>query len=118
VDENGRDQIVSGGEGKNVSVEVLHLPPGHFCGYRLTCGSKGIGGRPDLEPGRYKLYGVFKNGYAKLPGPGLAGPSVYIDTRRRTEWRRIERENEKLGENSLWVGQVFSESTIIEVVEQ
>ncbi|MHC4889374.1 MAG: hypothetical protein ACYTEO_07935 [Planctomycetota bacterium] len=126
VDEDGKDQVICGGTGKDVSVEVLHLPPGHFCGYRLTCGSKGYGGHADIEPGRYQVYGVFKNSRVKLPGPGVSIDIRGLTTEERKklgedlgkELKRIERENQKLGENSLWVGQLFSESVTIEVVQQ
>jgi hypothetical protein len=110
VDEDGKDQVICGGTGKDVSVEVLHLPPGHFCGYRLTCGSKGYGGHADIEPGRYQVYGDIRGlttEERKKLGEDLG-----------KELKRIERENQKLGENSLWVGQLFSESVTIEVVQQ
>ena len=126
VDENGKDRIICGGEGKDCSLEVLHLPPGHFCGYRLTCGSKGVGDRPDLRPGKYRLYAVFKNSYAKLPGPGISIDIRRLTTQERRELsealtreiKRIERENNKLGQSSLWVGKVFSDSETIEIVQQ
>jgi len=126
VDENGKDQVICGGTGKTCGLEILHLPPGHFCGYRLTCGSKGYGGLADIGPGRYQVYGVLKNSHVKLPGPGDNSDIRGLTTEERKrlgedlvkEWKRIERENQKLGENSLWVGQVFSESVTIEVIQQ
>ncbi len=127
VNEQGEDRIIFGGHGKDAHMEVLHLPPGHFCGYSLQFVPKGFRASRNLEAGEYKLYAVFRNAQAKIPGPAYSLTTSQVEQltgeqRNRlarnlsSELKRVETENDKLGNGTLWMGEAFSQMITLEVV--